>query len=246
MPLAVADLRALFARSGNRCAFPSCKEPLVQDDNLFIGQVCHIAGASPDGPRYDPNQTEEQRHGYDNLLLLCYPHHRRIDADTSTCTVLWLTETKGAHEALFTDRLFSVRQDFLDSVLAETEEYWRKLALLQKLSALVHESPMHIDPKSSNSQVFAALRIAHRDIGTLVSRLAPEGPPNPPGPTPWEAANIYLPNLLRLAAMQVCQLEVQYLSLHAQSFPGDTDALARLQEAQVNLVYLTKVSGYVD
>ena len=35
-------LRALFARSGNQCAFPVCAQPLVNDKNKFIAQVCHI------------------------------------------------------------------------------------------------------------------------------------------------------------------------------------------------------------
>ncbi len=39
-------LRALFARSGNQCAFPGCTQPLINDKNKFIAQVCHIEAAS--------------------------------------------------------------------------------------------------------------------------------------------------------------------------------------------------------
>ena len=116
MPIGASDLRALFARSGNRCAFPGCQQTLVADDNLFIGQICHIEAASPEGPRYNPTQIVEERHGNKNLLLLCYAHHRQIDSDPRTYSVEWLKETKESHESLFADKLFSVRQDFLDSV----------------------------------------------------------------------------------------------------------------------------------
>jgi len=39
-------LRALFARSGNQCAFPGCTQPIINSKNKFIGQVCHIEAAS--------------------------------------------------------------------------------------------------------------------------------------------------------------------------------------------------------
>jgi len=35
------------------------------------GRACHICAASPDGPRYDSNQTEEQRKSIDNGVWLC-------------------------------------------------------------------------------------------------------------------------------------------------------------------------------
>ena len=38
-------LKALFARSGNQCAFPGCTQPLMNEKNKFIAQVCHIEAA---------------------------------------------------------------------------------------------------------------------------------------------------------------------------------------------------------
>jgi hypothetical protein len=68
-------IRALFARSGNQCAFPGCAQLLVNHKNQLIGQVCHIEAATPGGERYNQRQTDEERRDYNNLLLLCYPHH---------------------------------------------------------------------------------------------------------------------------------------------------------------------------
>jgi hypothetical protein len=72
-------IRALFARSGNQCAFPGCIHPLVNDKQKFIGQVCHIEAAMPEGERYNPEQNDEQRRSYENLLILCYQHHIETD-----------------------------------------------------------------------------------------------------------------------------------------------------------------------
>ena len=35
-------MKSLFARSGNRCAFPDCYAPLVEENDIVTGEVCHI------------------------------------------------------------------------------------------------------------------------------------------------------------------------------------------------------------
>jgi hypothetical protein len=78
----VATIKRLFAVSGNRCAFPGCELPLVDEaSGNVLGEMCHIRARSPDGPRYDPEQTEEERHGFGNLVLLCPTHHAIVDGD---------------------------------------------------------------------------------------------------------------------------------------------------------------------
>ena len=92
-------IRALFAKSGNFCAFPGCTHELVADDELYVAEICHIEAAEPRGPRYNPNTTDEVRRGYDNLVLLCHAHHRRVDSDVSTYTVERLRQMKVEHES---------------------------------------------------------------------------------------------------------------------------------------------------
>lgn len=60
--------------------------------------MCHIKARSPEGPRYDPAQTSEMRHGYDNLILMCARHGRLIDADTTAYSVELLYAMKAAQE----------------------------------------------------------------------------------------------------------------------------------------------------
>jgi hypothetical protein len=59
---------------------------IVQGDTL-VGEICHIKAANPGGPRCDANQTAAERHGYDNLILLCGTHHTVIDDDEEAYTV---------------------------------------------------------------------------------------------------------------------------------------------------------------
>jgi hypothetical protein len=62
------------------------------------GEICHIAATSPNGPRHDIKQTAAQRHGYDNLILLCAIHHAVIDDDPEAYTVARLAKMKADHE----------------------------------------------------------------------------------------------------------------------------------------------------
>lgn len=95
----VPTLKRLFGKSGNRCAFPGCSNSLVDDDGTVIGEVCHIRGRRPDAQRYDPDQSPEERHGFDNLILLCGTHHTVIDADARAYSVERLTAMKHDHES---------------------------------------------------------------------------------------------------------------------------------------------------
>jgi hypothetical protein len=93
----VATIKRLFAHSDNRCTFPKCQNRLVEGETV-VGEICHIKARSPDGPRYDANQTAEQRHGYDNLVLMCSLHHTVIDDDPVGYTVERLASLKAEHE----------------------------------------------------------------------------------------------------------------------------------------------------
>ena len=97
---ALATVKHLFAVSGNACAFPKCQVPLVDRvSSKVTGRICHIKANSPAGPRYDPSQTEEERHSFENLLLLCPLHHDIVDADAEAYSVERLTKMKQEHES---------------------------------------------------------------------------------------------------------------------------------------------------
>lgn len=73
-------VRRLDTLSGNECAHPDCSKKLVAEDGIsIISKICHIAAASPEGPRYDKSMTDDDRRGFDNLILLCDEHHVVID-----------------------------------------------------------------------------------------------------------------------------------------------------------------------
>ncbi|MFZ0336616.1 MAG: HNH endonuclease signature motif containing protein, partial [Terracidiphilus sp.] len=93
-----ATIKRLFARSGNRCAYPRCPLEIVHGEAV-VGEVCHIRAARPDRPRYAPDQSTTGRHGYDNLILLCRNHHKVIDDDPEAYTVERVLRMKADQES---------------------------------------------------------------------------------------------------------------------------------------------------
>ena len=92
----VQAIKRLFGESGNLCAFPKCTQAIIRGATV-LGKVCHIKGRKPGSARYDAAQSNEERHGYDNLVLLCGIHHDVIDDDEKSYTVARLHEIKAAH-----------------------------------------------------------------------------------------------------------------------------------------------------
>ncbi|MCI0390525.1 MAG: hypothetical protein MOB07_17410 [Acidobacteria bacterium] len=75
------------------------------DDESVIGDECHIISRQPNGPRHDPNYTENQLDAYENLILLCRVHHKMIDDQHETYTVGILSQIKSNHEFQVSQKL---------------------------------------------------------------------------------------------------------------------------------------------
>jgi hypothetical protein len=96
-------IKRLFAVSSNTCAFPDCADPLVEGGTI-VGEVCHVKSARKGHPRYDPEQADAERHGFDNLMLMCRRHHKIIDTEIDRYPVDHLVAMKKAHEESETRR----------------------------------------------------------------------------------------------------------------------------------------------
>ncbi len=118
----VATVKRLFALSGNQCAFPNCQVELVdRSAGKVTGKICHIKGESVNGPRYDPNQTDEERQRFDNLLLMCSIRHDVIDSDIESYTVERLRSIKAKHEVLYAEGK-DPSDDIADQLLSNMDQ----------------------------------------------------------------------------------------------------------------------------
>ena len=89
----------LAKRAGWLCSDPSCRRPTIGatsdgDGEINLGTAAHICAAAPGGPRYDPNQTPDERRSVDNGIWMCKLHGTAVDAKDSKFTVELLREWK--------------------------------------------------------------------------------------------------------------------------------------------------------
>ncbi|MFP5269620.1 HNH endonuclease [Coleofasciculus sp.] len=146
------DVKLLWGRSGNRCAFPGCKIELTPDGSKStLGEMAHIVADSPDGPRGESDLTPEERDEYSNLILLCPTHHTLIDKNPEEWTVEKLKLMKLEHEQWVTNKLEQDKiyinqidnSDFIES----REKEWKKFAGT-KVWVIVSLTPLNISDDS--------------------------------------------------------------------------------------------------
>lgn len=93
--------KALWSRSGNRCAMCQCEltvDATDRDEESIVGEECHIVSARPDGPRHDTTFPRERLDEAENLILLCRVHHKIVDDQVETYTASLLRDLKKQHE----------------------------------------------------------------------------------------------------------------------------------------------------
>ena len=103
-----STVRRLDTLSGNECSAPDCEKALVAKDGVsIISKICHIEAASSDGPRYNPQMSDDERRHFNNLILLCDECHTIIDniENEALYPVDLLQEWKANHHSKITQRL---------------------------------------------------------------------------------------------------------------------------------------------
>lgn len=153
-------VRELYLKSGNECAFGGCSERLIDKDGVLVGELCHIEAALPDGQRFNPSQTNEERCSFENLLLLCSKHHT-VTNDVNVYTVERLKRIKSEHETKYTDIVRRIQNSMTDFT-----ELW-KPKLPTKLRRFYQVNGW--DPPEGEEQ----LREVVADIEKLAGRLRP-------------------------------------------------------------------------
>ncbi len=265
-------LRALFAKSGNCCAFPGCKNKIINDKNQLIGEVCHIEAAEEGGERYNPNQTDEERRHYDNLILLCHEHHVETN-DIQEYTVNKLKNMKKVHEAKFINNNFELDEQVLKSILLQINEFWQNIEFLNKYK---HQAPedfkMEIDVNKKCIQIFDELQNNIENLSNMLSDIAKfnstlwedivkflesynvdlsnvknipyyDNPYNSPF---WEMLCIGAPNLTNQSIILLKQFSIKYLELFIQQNPTNTEALKKLNELREEFKGIAVTSSYID
>ncbi len=97
------DIKLLWGLAAARCSHPSCRIECVapettQDRAAIFGEIAHIVAHGKKGPRADASYPRDLLNKYENLILLCRNHHKPVDDQQSTYTIIGLRQWKMQHE----------------------------------------------------------------------------------------------------------------------------------------------------
>lgn len=263
-------LKLLYVKSGNKCAFPDCDHPIFNDEGMYIAQLCHIKAAKKGGQRYDKDQTEEERSAPENLLFMCYRHHKETD-DIEKYTVEKLIEIKTNHELKYTEKGREASKEMIRQILYDISYFWNKQSIKsfdlvdlkierefnKEALDLFSELNEHIDAiqnycdlcaESDSAEVIRSdLKQIMNTIGIDISIF--DSIPyyeNPFANRNWEMHNIGRPNIFSHIALCISQLKVKFVEELLKGNPNDIKLITVLEEARKEFEMKYDNSYYVD
>ncbi|WP_210459466.1 hypothetical protein [Pantoea ananatis] len=107
-PKTVSQLakRAAYICSNPKCNRMTIGPSEIAENTIIAGVASHICAGSKGGPRYDPNQSENERKSINNGLWLCGTCSYMIDKNNGAdYSVSQLKDWKKLHEIMIKDAL---------------------------------------------------------------------------------------------------------------------------------------------
>lgn len=270
-PVKPNTLRAIFAKSGNMCAYPGCTHELVNAKNQFVAEICHIESAEPGGERYNPVQTDEQRRSFENLLALCHKHHVETN-DVVDYPAERMKVIKANHEAANGKKAFKVDESVIFQIESEMLKYWASVQKANKEDHIVPDLAVEIGSYVSPVDLFAALyeaasslekytdmlrewdyalseeiRVYLEKIGySLAAYDAEAGNSNPFSSRAWEIHHLGMPNRFTDLRVLMLQIEVRFLEEYLKTHANDGRANIRFDAVKAELLEAATSAGYAD
>lgn len=235
----INNLKLLLARSGNQCAFSECLHPIFDDNDLFVSQLCHIEAVSPKGQRYNPNRTDEEINSIDNLLFLCYRHHKVTDS-VEFYTVEKLKEIKANHELKFKEYSYDYPKEVLANLEKEIENFWIQVDQLYT----EHIVPELAVPIDSINDIFALITETQKNLEHLkeVNSVLI----NDCKSTHFEYVCLAIPNLLTRLSVAIDQIEIKYLEEQILKKPDSQELMTKLKKVRKDFENIAKYAGLAD
>lgn len=266
-------LRALYVNSGNQCAFPGCTQPLINRKLQYIGQTCHIEAAEPGGERYNPDSDDEERRSYENLLLLCYPHHVETDDEVEFDTEA-MRKMKWDHEKNVASSDFKVNESEVESIIREMVRYWDRIKLVNTTDHENAISDLQMDAMSEAcfKEIHGRAEDAVNHIDEFAQQLAESDEgleeeflqllrKNGVDTGFYESLSYYdrpfsmrnheahlyaMPNWIQSIRMDLAHIRVRYWEEYLKTHSKDGEAWDQLQRAKDEFEEIAKTATHVD
>ena len=264
-------IKALFAKSGNQCAFPECEEHLIDDERNCIGELCHIEAVNKNGPRFNHDSDDEYRRSYNNLILLCPTHHRKIDK-SNKFSKKDLKEMKISHEKKFEHSTFHINNEALTKFMNEMNRYWIDIEKSNQTWQSKFSLAMDIDVKrdffqAMNSMhklinnikdVFQYLHESDKSLWNEIKEFLKEkGIPkkllegikpfdNPFIKRNWETHNLQVNNILEKLKIDLIHIEIKFLEEFLKNNPNHCKAEHILEDRKKDFKEIAQTVAHAD
>lgn len=236
-----------------------------------MGQVCHIEAANPGGQRYNPYSTDEERRSSENLILLCYRHHKETD-DVAAFDVNALRSMKHQHESKHGQKPFKVNEAFLHRLESEMRAYWSGLKDANERLHFALEFAVKLNVGTTAVDQFAEAKKAVNRLSEILSEFAEadsllneeirshllalgydlteyDSVPyyrNAFFNRNWELHAFAANNTLTDLVVVLKQAEVRFLEEYVKTHSNETEAIGCLETAKVELQEMAVSAGYAD
>lgn len=265
-------LKALLAKSGNRCAFPGCNHPIINESNILVAELIHIEAAEAGGERYNPSQSDDERRGYENLLFMCHRHHVETD-NIENFPVARLKTIKADHEQQFLYNPFTLDMSMICKIRGQMSEYWSEVKRANETEHICPDDiKMPIDISITQIQLFDELfetitlvenalnRLSqsdndlHSEIIAFLKKLGYDTQSyeeaayyeNPFQLRNWELHNIGSPNFVARLRFNLKQLEIKSLENELSLNPNNREIKIRIEASKGEMLEMAKSFGYAD
>ena len=237
--ISVETLKFLLARSGNQCAFPDCSHPVFDDNNVFIAQLCHIECVSPGGERYNPIKTDNEINAYENLLFMCYRHHKVTD-NVELFNVQKLKEIKENHEAKFKEATFNYSKEVLIELSKEINSFWNNIEQIHS----AHIAPEFAVPIDKKKDILTLIDEINSDLismNEVNNKLI-----NDCGTTHFESLCLAIPNLLISVKVALDQIEIKHIEELLIKDPINGALKIKLKSLRDEFTVTSQSKGFYD
>jgi len=235
----IDNLKLLLARSGNQCAFSDCLHPIFDDNNIFIAQLCHIEAVSPNGQRYNPNKSDEEINSYNNLLFLCYRHHKVTD-NVELYSVQKLKAIKTDNESKFRENSYNFPLEVLTNLENEIENFWTRVDKLHS-EHIIPELAVPINTNNDIPTLITEINEYLKHLNEVNSVLMSECKRKH-----FEYVCLAMPNLLTRVSVAVDQIEIKYLEEQVLKKPDSKELKDKLKEVRNKFENIAKYAGLAD
>ncbi len=119
---------------GGKCAFCGIESsklyPNLQGESLIgvkVGRFAHIHSENENGPRYNPNISEEELESRFNFLYLCEDHHSLVDDNEDDYEADYLRNKRREHIQLVSQKFEKNQENTKCSIITLEDNFFGKI-----------------------------------------------------------------------------------------------------------------------